>query len=216
MDDEDPPIRGPNDEPDFPDTEKWVEIERGRGIFTPKDREFLGEYSEESHSNPRSKRYRIRERLTNSIYDFEFVRFMEDRDLKTVFGNFDTPGFAASRIFEFVYKIVYSTSDEEDTENTLEASIASAIERAEHARGNMAETSVSIDIEREEADVEEIRKKLKGGELTIKEFAFALENDPEESLGILNEIGDSINMSVRPDGVEISPEDESAEEDGDQ
>ena len=64
-----------------------LSADRGRGILTPSDREFLLErktdYTEHSK---KQKRNRIRRRLRNAILDFSILfEHLEDRDRETVF-----------------------------------------------------------------------------------------------------------------------------------
>ena len=65
--------------------------DRGRGILTPSDREFLLErktdYTEHSK---KQKRNRIRRRIRNAILDFSIIfEHLEDRDRETVFNPDD-------------------------------------------------------------------------------------------------------------------------------
>jgi hypothetical protein len=67
------------------------EIERKRGIITPKDREFLlGESDIEPNSqSERNKRFRIRERMANALRDFQYLRQLEQGDLNQIVSQFD-------------------------------------------------------------------------------------------------------------------------------
>lgn len=60
---------------------------RGRGILTPSDREFLlGRKTDYTEHSKKQKRNRIRRRLRNAILDFSiFFEHLEDRDRKNVF-----------------------------------------------------------------------------------------------------------------------------------
>ncbi|WP_435156338.1 hypothetical protein [Haladaptatus sp. DFWS20] len=61
--------------------------DRGRGILTPSDREFLlGRKTDYTEHSKKQKRNRIRRRLCNAILDFSiFFEYLEDRDRKNVF-----------------------------------------------------------------------------------------------------------------------------------
>ncbi|EJN57714.1 hypothetical protein [Halogranum rubrum] len=61
--------------------------DRGRGILTPSDREFLlGRKTDYTEHSKKQKRNRIRRRLRNSILDFSILfDHLEDRDRETVF-----------------------------------------------------------------------------------------------------------------------------------
>lgn len=61
--------------------------DRGRGILTPSDREFLlGRKTDYTEHSKKQKRNRIRRRLRNAFLDFTILfEHLEERDRKTVF-----------------------------------------------------------------------------------------------------------------------------------
>lgn len=61
--------------------------ERGRGVLTPSDREYLlGRKTDYTEHSKKQKRNRIRRRLRNAILDFSILfEHLEDRDRETVF-----------------------------------------------------------------------------------------------------------------------------------
>ncbi|MFC6734278.1 MULTISPECIES: hypothetical protein [unclassified Haladaptatus] len=65
--------------------------ERGRGILTPSDREYLlGRKTDYTEHSKKQKRNRIRRRLRNAILDFTILfECLEDRDRETVFNPDD-------------------------------------------------------------------------------------------------------------------------------
>lgn len=65
--------------------------DRGRGILTPSDREFLlGRKTDYTEHSKKQKRNRIRRRLRNSLLDFTILfEHLEDRDRETVFNPED-------------------------------------------------------------------------------------------------------------------------------
>ncbi|WP_101294783.1 hypothetical protein [Halegenticoccus soli] len=65
--------------------------DRGRGILTPSDREFLlGRKTDYTEHSKKQKRNRIRRRLRNAILDFTILfDHLEDRDRETVFNPED-------------------------------------------------------------------------------------------------------------------------------
>ncbi|WP_266082108.1 hypothetical protein [Haladaptatus caseinilyticus] len=75
-----------NDEADAPDR-LALSADRGRGILTPSDREFLlGRKTDYTEHSKKQKRNRIRQRLRNAILDFTILfEHLEDRDRKNVF-----------------------------------------------------------------------------------------------------------------------------------
>lgn len=82
-----------NDRPDGTENDDGLaySADRGRGILTPSDREFLLErktdYTEHSK---KQKRNRIRRRIRNAILDFSIIfEHLEDRDRETIFNPDD-------------------------------------------------------------------------------------------------------------------------------
>lgn len=82
-----------SDDPDETESERDLaySADRGRGILTPSDREFLLErktdYTEHSK---KQKRNRIRRRIRNALLDFSIIfEHLEDRDRETVFNPDD-------------------------------------------------------------------------------------------------------------------------------
>ncbi|WP_224270973.1 hypothetical protein [Haloprofundus salinisoli] len=65
--------------------------DRGRGILTPSDREYLlGRKTDYTEHSKKQKRNRIRRRLRNAILDFTILfEHLEDRDRETVFNPDD-------------------------------------------------------------------------------------------------------------------------------
>ena len=65
--------------------------ERGRGILTPSDREYLlGRKTDYTDHSKKQKRNRIRRRVRNAILDFTILfEHLEDRDRETVFNPDD-------------------------------------------------------------------------------------------------------------------------------
>jgi RNase P protein component len=65
--------------------------ERGRGILTPSDREFLlGRKTDYTDHSKKQKRNRIRRRLRNALLDFTILfEHLEERDRETVFNPED-------------------------------------------------------------------------------------------------------------------------------
>ncbi|WP_416841364.1 hypothetical protein [Haloferax sp. DFSO52] len=78
-----------NDTPDGADggADLAYAPDRGRGILTPSDREFLlGRKTDYTEHSKKQKRNRIRRRLRNAILDFSILfESLEDRDRETVF-----------------------------------------------------------------------------------------------------------------------------------
>lgn len=63
---------------------EWENTGRDRGIFTPHDRKYLLEDIELSGQDERNARYRIRQRLVQSLYDLYLLEFISQDDLSQV------------------------------------------------------------------------------------------------------------------------------------
>jgi hypothetical protein len=74
------------DETDAPEGRAYA-ADRGRGILTPSDREFLlGRKTDYTEHSKKQKRNRIRRRLRNALLDFTILfEHLEERDRETVF-----------------------------------------------------------------------------------------------------------------------------------
>jgi succinate dehydrogenase flavin-adding protein (antitoxin of CptAB toxin-antitoxin module) len=79
-----------HDEDDAPEGLAYS-ADRGRGILTPSDREFLlGRQTDYTEHSKKQKRNRIRRRLRNALLDFTILfDHLEERDRKTVFNPQD-------------------------------------------------------------------------------------------------------------------------------
>ncbi|NHN61004.1 MULTISPECIES: hypothetical protein [Halorussus] len=86
---------------DDPDAEDSLahSADRGRGILTPSDREFLlGRKTDYTEHSKKQKRNRIRRRIRNAILDFSILfEHLEDRDRETVFDPDDDARDAYTR-----------------------------------------------------------------------------------------------------------------------
>lgn len=67
------------------------DFDRARGIFTPRDRQFLaGEIDDELTENAqRQKRYQLRQRVANAIEDLAYLAWMDPDDISQVIRGFD-------------------------------------------------------------------------------------------------------------------------------
>ena len=81
------------DDPSTSDPEDGLaySADRGRGILTPSDREYLlGRKTDYTDHSKKQKRNRIRRRVRNAILDFTILfEHLEDRDRETVFNPDD-------------------------------------------------------------------------------------------------------------------------------
>jgi DNA-binding transcriptional regulator YiaG len=154
------------------------ESDRGRGILTPADREYLaGDRTYDSDQSERNARARIRDRVEAATYDFEtLVEDLDERDRKLVFedrfgeaggtGAFDALVAAQA----FLYQAIC------DTDVDFETVLREGINVAEATEDRVA--SVDLTVTRATRSVDALRRKLELGEqLSLTEIAFLQESD---------------------------------------
>lgn len=169
--------------------------DRPRGILTEADRSFLkGKKEFSSEQSERDARYRIRQRIKNSILDFSIItRYLDSKDRDQIFkplaqksGNsleefqetLNSEAFnqfvedtmlinGVSDTFGFFYKATKSA------DVSFEEMLESTIEDIESDDGYVVEeVNVSIEIERKQPDIQELKSKMEQGEaLSSNEIA---------------------------------------------
>ena len=160
-------------------------VERGRGILSKADREFLlGEKEELTEQSKRDARYRIRKRLENALLDMRLLAdLLEPEDRKLVFENTieETPhnvvfGGAFTLLIAGTYDIVEPI---EHVPDYLEDSIGEAIFRTilDIDEEYLVEAEVDIDVTREKPDIEPLLAKYNSGEETLQELQYLLRRD---------------------------------------
>lgn len=159
--------------------------ERGRGILTPDDREFLkGEKKYQNEQSERDARYRIRSRIKDAILDFSILlHHLDSRDREQVFSAYEDVG-GLSRTDEEVSGEAFRSLVEatmfkkgisdaisffilgvEDTNEVVDSVIESGIAGAEEEKGYLVEeVSVEISIKREKPEVETLIERFESGE----------------------------------------------------
>ncbi len=142
-------------------------------MLSPADRAYLrGETELASTQSERNARARIRDRIYESILDFELlVEYLSEHDRKLVFEkrfeNMDgTDAFDA-----LVSAIAFLYRASEDTSVEFEALLHEGINVAEVSEGRTA--TVRFDVTYQALSVEQLRSKLKRGEtLSLAEVAY--------------------------------------------
>jgi hypothetical protein len=159
--------------------------DRYRGILSPADRDYLrGEATFGSVQAERNARARVRDRIYDSLYDFEIlVESLSTHDRELVFekrvGNAD--GKAAYDAL--VASLAFLYQGIEDTEVDFEDALTEAINVAE-AENDRAAT---VELERtfHALSADELLRKLRAGEtLSLTEIAYLQQSD-EVSAGEL-------------------------------
>lgn len=152
--------------------------ERERGVLTPADRAYLrGESAFGSVQAERNARARIRDRIYESLYDFEvLVESLSVHDRELVFEKRvgDTDGKEAYDAL--VASLAFLYQGVEDTDINFEDALAEAINVAE-AENDRAAT---VELERtfHALSADELLRKLRTGEtLSLTEIAYLQQSD---------------------------------------
>lgn len=200
--------------------------DRPRGILTQADREFLkGKKELSSEQSRRDARYRIRQRLRNAFLDFSILlRNLDRRDREQIFapveefqnglGDSMNRELDRDRISEIMEDVMVSKGISDsmaftylgigDANQSFETMLKSAISDAEEERGYVVDNvQITIDIERGQADIEEIVQRFEQGEgLSESEMSTLLRSDRFElDESALEDFLQHISQSVS-DGLE--------------
>lgn len=147
---------------------------RDRGMLSPADRAYLsGASSLASAQSERNTRARIRNRIHDSLLDFELlIEHLSDRDRELVFENaegvetFDALVSAVAFLYEGV----------DDAGLSFERVLTEGINLAEAKRDRAA--TVDLDVALQTLTVEQLREKLERGDaLSLPELAVAQASD---------------------------------------
>ena len=152
--------------------------ERARGILSEADRAYLrGETDHASVQAERNARARIRDRLYESMFDFELlVEHLSERDRRLVFekrfGEADGPE-AFDALVSAVAVLYQATGD---TDVDFETVLTEGINVAEATEERTA--TVDFEVTFQSLTAEQLRKKLERGEsLSLTEIAFLHDSD---------------------------------------
>lgn len=163
---------GSDDSDDLGDFEDFEPEERPRGILTKEDRRFLRGEKDVDEQTRRDTRYRIRERVKNSLEDFSLlVEALPDEDRGTIFEGLEDRGFPPVHD-----AIVFFYSGLENAGGNFEDVLAASIKRAEMLDDpeRIIDVSVDIEVNEEEPDVEVVVDRLIDGEGTLDDFNYAI------------------------------------------
>lgn len=163
---------GGDDSDDLDDFADFEPEERPRGILTKEDRRFLRGEKDVDEQTRRDTRYRIRERVKNSLADFSLlVDALSDEDRNTIFESLEDQGFPP-----VLNALVFFYSGLENVGENFEDVLATSIKRAEMLDNpeRMIDVSVDIEVNEEEPDVEVVIDRLTAGEGTLDDFNYAV------------------------------------------
>lgn len=159
------------DDTDLDDFEKLRDSDRPRGILTKDDRRYLVGEKELGDQAERDTRYRIRERVKNSLADFELLLYLRDEDRETVFNDLDHHGLSfIVDTLAFLYRGV------DDVGEDFDALLSRAIKEVKRRENpeRILDVSVTIDIEEKTPDAGEVADRLIAGEGTLDDFNYLI------------------------------------------
>ncbi|WP_157969472.1 hypothetical protein [Haloplanus rubicundus] len=170
-------INGISDDVVEPEDVEWVTADRQRGILTTRDRKYIRGGLELDKQAERDLRYRIRQRIKQSIYDIEGISQLYDQDeIDTIFKNLGPSNVhLAKEICSFGLRCCQAISNNSEglSESDLfEKIISSAIKSS--FRWSSSETVgsalVNIDFEIIEFSQPELKERILNGKASRAEF----------------------------------------------
>lgn len=172
--------------------------ERGRGVLSPADREFLrGDRELSSVQAERNARARIRDRVYEALLDFEvLVERLEDRDRELVFGKRASGADGTEAFDAFVSTLAFLYGGLDETDLGFETVLREGVNLAE-AENDRAAT-IDYDVTFHALDADHLREKVDAGEsLSLPEIAFLYESEDVTRDELADLLGES-----RTDAIE--------------
>jgi hypothetical protein len=165
---------------------EWVETDRPRGIFTQRDREYLENSDDFDGQTERDVRYRIRNRISELLYDSNFFQFIPPSEIEKVVESIgEGSPYLAHQLYVFGLLSLHLAVDAEgefgeeeyekavstsirDVEETLESGplSQSSLSRASSERKTHISVSVDVDIERSEFNEDKLLMTILDGSAT--------------------------------------------------
>lgn len=191
---------------DFADYEPpWRDPDRDRGILTPSDRRYLLGEVELEGQDERNARYRIRQRVKESLQDMVLIaEEMEERDIdhiadSDVFGDEFVRLLLTRSSIMIMYKLIKSRNRDRSPTELLERSVEEAVAGEAEDKSWPMElkladdweiTSANVEINIYSFSAEDMRKQL--AELSDDELE-SLENQLTEGINHVP-VGEIINI----------------------
>lgn len=152
--------------------------ERARGILSQADRAYLrGETELASVQSERNTRARIRDRIYESVFDFELlVEHLSEKDRELVFEKRFERIDGTEAVDALVSAVAFVYQATNDTDVEFETVLKEGINVAEAKDERTA--TVNFDLTFQSLTAEQLRKKLERGEtLSLTEVAYLHESD---------------------------------------
>lgn len=159
--------------------------DRKRGILTTDDRDYLTGRKTMQPDSERNARKRIRDRVRNGLYDFEYLTAnLEERDVTQLVTDEDEPNeqlFAAAEdVIAFLFRMCAHAPDGpvESTDDRFQKLLRNGIKKGLNERHELLDFDLDLQygLPREQRG-RLLRKIREGKDLTLPELREALEND---------------------------------------
>lgn len=170
--------------------------DRTRGILTKSDRQYLLSEKEVSGQEERNLRYRMRQRVVQSLLDIALLsELYPDEELMKIFDHDDIyESIVIDGLLELAYRSTQATFDDVNNqmETRLEKEISNSLNSSKYIDGEMyikyADVTVDLNVEVEESSLTEIIRYSNLGEDTAEFYQslqlFVYQNyDESESEG---------------------------------
>lgn len=184
--------------------------DRQRGILTTDDRDYLAGRKSLQSDSERNARKRIRDRVRNSLYDFESLAAeLEERDvtqLVTESGETNEQAFeAAENAIAFIYRMCMSAPDSPgySTNDRFRDVLQNGIEKGLDDRHEVLDFKLDLHCGLpREARHRLLRKAYQGEDMTLAELRELLENDYLDDSYIFRPLGeDGLPKDVEPEDI---------------
>lgn len=185
------------------ETPEWLSINRDRGILTKEDRKFLIGAKDLSDQAKRNARYRVRQRLINSLYDFNLIyESLGDGDLEKVIervsnSDLEKGGLTMTNILSTLYYGTIIKNDSvEDSDEEFQSLVENSIASVERNKRDTY-AKVRFEIERKNPELETLLNKIVGSNATMEEFLYYVTSAEEEEMKSLYEEIDRLESEVK-------------------
>ncbi|WP_262178409.1 hypothetical protein [Haloarcula laminariae] len=159
--------------------------DRGRGILTSSDRDYLSGRTNLQDDSERNARNRIRNRTRNGLYDFVYLNEdLENRDVSQIITNSDGINEeifeAAENVVAFLFRMCAHTPETpgESTDNRFQKLLRNGIKKGLDDRYELLDFKLDLQYGLQQERQNQLLRQLEeGGSLTLAELREALNND---------------------------------------
>lgn len=159
--------------------------DRKRGILTTDDRDYLKGRKDLQPGSERNTRKRIRDRVRNAIYDFEYLsNELEGKDVTQLVTNADGPNeglfTAVEDVIAFIFQMCSRAPDgpDQSTDDRFQELLLNAIAKGLDENQEVQDFNLDLQYGLPREQQEQLLRKVRDGEkLTLAELREAFNND---------------------------------------